>query len=123
MVKLVDFVNLKEENAKAYEVLSPIIREEVKQTDLSVFEYYPKQLALFSFCKNYSNGSMGNIKGFIKNFFVRMMNLEPVFIDGGPPTHRIRVLNNKYMAFAGRIAEKYKEKSGIEMTIEFASKS
>lgn len=113
----------KEKNAKAYKALSDIIKEEIKRTDLNVLEYYPKELPLFSFSKNYDNVLLGKIK----NFFVRMMNLEPLFVDGGPPYPHIIVRDNNYLNFAERLAQKYAvalyDDFKLKMTIEFASKN
>lgn len=123
MVKL---VNLNPEvqkkgNAEAYHVLSDIINEEIKQTDFKVFEYYPKQVALFSFYRNFgSNFSfLNNLANRISEGILFWTGSEPVFIDGGPPYPHIEVRNKTYMNFAKRIAEKYQERSGIEMAVEF----
>lgn len=124
MVKL---VNLNPEvqkkgNAEAYHVLSDIINEEIKQTDFKVFEYFPKQVALFSFYRNFT-GKFSFFKNLLEkssSWISFWTDSEPLFMDGGPPYPHMRVLNNNYMEFAERIRDKYKEKSGIEMTIEYA---
>lgn len=105
MVRMVDCAMQEKENAKAYKELSEIIKEEIKDTKLKVFEYHPPDLPIFYFFKNF----LGNL--------LLGMDYEPLFVDGRPINPHIIVREKDFSSLAGRIAEKYEKKIGIEMRI------
>lgn len=112
MVRLVDVANQKEQkegNAKLCRILSTIISEEIKNTDLKVFNYYPNEVPFFAFYRN-----------FIEKILLGT-DSEPLTIDGRAVHPRIRVRENKYLDFADRVASRYEKETGTEMTVEYAS--